>query len=381
MHPIRFNISVILLSAFVLIKVQTQAQNRKWGSNLLIEGRVNYGFLINHHLEMKIFNAHFPAYEINIGKQTDGRERWQSKYNYPVIGVSLWYSHLGNSPLLGSAFALYPYISYPLIKTYKNQVNFRLGVGLSYITKPFDRLENYKYIAIGSHINAAIHLLAEYKRQVSERTSIGLGFSAMHFSNGSTKTPNYGINAILGDVTLAYRLNKVEQMKSIKLLPALTMFEFPEKTSLDFAIGTNLAFKDMGSEYGKDFMIYNLYGSVMKPISFKSSAGLELNLTHNRSDVFLTKRDKLIVPMKGNLRIAIAPMYELRIGKLSYDFGVGFYLHKIVIPAFAYFKIGFKIQVTPTVFTSLALHTHLGQADFVGFGVGYKFPSKHKPKL
>lgn len=381
MPLIRLKPFVLLIVMLTLVKVQGVAQSKKWSSNLILEGRFHYGYLINHHLEMRIFNAHFPAFEINLSKETDGRERWQSKYNYPIIGVCYWYSHLGSSPLLGSANALFPYINYPLFKTEKSQVNFRLGVGLSYISKPFDRLENYKYIAIGSHINAAINLMGEYRCQLSPRLNVVVGLSAMHFSNGSTKTPNYGINTPMVNVGAAYRLNKVAVKNTVKLAPSLYLFEFPEKKSIDFSVGSILAFKDMGSEYGQNFMIYNFFGNIMKPFSFKSSAGIELNITHNRSDLFIAKRDKLILPFNGNARIAIAPMYELRTSKLSYDFGLGFYVHKIVIPAFAYFKLGFKFQITPQIFSCLALHTHLGQADFVGIGLGYKFSGKYKGKL
>ena len=60
----------------------TSAQHKLFNSNLLLEGRVNYGFLINHHLEMQIYNAHFPAFEINLGKETWGKQHWEAVYGY-----------------------------------------------------------------------------------------------------------------------------------------------------------------------------------------------------------------------------------------------------------------------------------------------------------
>jgi len=140
--------------AVMMISSTVEGQHKFRGSNLLLEGRVNYGFLANHHLFMKIFNSHFPAFELNLGKETFGEQRWQWMYGYPIIGVSYWYSHLGNSPLLGSSHAVFPYVNYPLVRNLKHEFNFRLGLGLAYLTKKFDRLDNYKYLAIGSHINA-----------------------------------------------------------------------------------------------------------------------------------------------------------------------------------------------------------------------------------
>lgn len=355
----------------VWFAMYAQAQ-RRIPPNLLLEARTSYGFLINHHLEMRIFNAHFPAFEINIGKETNGSRTWQTKYDYPVIGVSYWYSHLGNSTVLGSAHAVFPYVNYPLVRMGRSQLNFRLGVGLSYITKPFDPISNYKYIAIGSHINCAIHFSTEYRYQVTQRLNMSAGFSAMHCSNGSIKTPNYGINAVFTGISAAYRLNKLDEKVNIRLRPGLYKFEFPEKKSMYFAAGGVVAIKDMGSEIGRNFMIYNFFVNAMKPVSFKSNLGLEFNVTRNMSDIYMVKRDSLDIPSRGNVRLALAPMYELKTGDLTYDFGLGFYMNKIVIPAFAYFKVGFKYMVTPNIFATLALHTHLGQADFVGVGVGYK---------
>jgi hypothetical protein len=204
----RLKTLVLPIVMLVLIKVPAIAQHKQWGSNLLLEGRVNYGFMINHHLEMKIFNAHFPSFEINLGKETYGRKRWQAMYGYPIMGVSYWYSQLGNSKFLGSANAVFPYINYPIIRNKRHELNLRVGIGLAYLTKSFDRLENYKYIAIGSHLNAAVNMMAEYRWRFNPRMNAAFGVAFMHFSNGSTKTPNYGMNTPSVNLAFAYRLSK-----------------------------------------------------------------------------------------------------------------------------------------------------------------------------
>lgn len=190
----RFKTPAILIAMFVLFDVQAMAQHKQWGSNLLLEGRVNYGFMINHHLEMKIFNAHFPSFELNLGKETYGPKRWQVMFGYPVIDVSYWYSQLGSSTFLGSTNAVFPYVNYPVIRNRNNELNLRIGAGLAYLSERFDRLENYKYIDIGSHMNAAVNMMAEYRRRFNPRTNAAVGIAFMHFPNGSTKTPNYGMN-------------------------------------------------------------------------------------------------------------------------------------------------------------------------------------------
>lgn len=366
---------VILAFGISFGHTQAQSQHKFRGSNLLVETRVNYGFLINHHLEMQIFNSHFPAFEINIGKETFGEYRWQRMYSYPFIGVSYWYSQLGNSPLLGSAHAVFPYVNYPLVRYKKTELNFRLGLGLAYLTKRFDRIENYKYLAIGSHVNAAANLMFEYRWRFSSRMNTALGISLTHFSNGSTKTPNFGINIPSVNLAIAYRLSKENPYLTRKMLPELYEFEFDGKRTISLDAGATIAYKDMGSEYGRTFMIYNVFGDVMKPVTFKSSFGIGMDFTIDRSDPFIAQEKNIV--FKNNLqkmRVGISGAYKLKMAKLSYNFNLGFYVIGKVRPSNSYFKLGLQYEVTKKIFATLTLRTHFAQADFVGAGIGYKLP-------
>ncbi len=357
----------------VFFRVQAIAQHKQWGSNLLLEGRVNYGFMVNHHLEMRIFNAHFPSFEINLGKETYGRKRWQTIYGYPILGVSYWYSQLGNSEFLGSANAVFPYINYPIIRNQKHELNFRVGLGLAYLTKCFDRLENYKYIAIGSHVNAAVNLMAEYRWRFSPRMNAAVGLAFMHFSNGSTKTPNYGMNTPSVNLAFAYRLSKENTYINKKIKPLLYTFEFPESKSVDLLLGVTAAYKDMGSEYGKTFMIYNFAANVMKQFSLKSSAGVGFDLTYDESDYYFANLNTVAYEQKSELlRLGICPAYQLHMSKLSYTFGLGVYLKGKMAPTSIYFKLGLQYQITQGLFANLVLRTNYGRADYLGVGLGYK---------
>jgi hypothetical protein len=352
-----------------------QSTHKFRGSNLLLEGRVNYGFLINHHLEMQIFNSHFPAFELNLGKETFGEYRWQRMYNYPVIGVSYWFSHLGNSPYLGNAHAVFPYVNYPLVRKKNNELNFRLGLGLAYLTKRFDRIDNYKYLAIGSHVNAAVNLMFEYRWRFSSRLNAAVGLSLMHFSNGSTKTPNFGMNTPSVNLAFSYRLSKENPYLSKKMLPELYEFEFDGKRSITLDLGTTIAYKDMGNEYGRTFMIYNLFWNVMKPVTFKSSFGIGMDYTLDKSDPFIARENNIVFKHEiQKMRIGINGAYELNMSKLSYMFNLGFYISGKVRPSKSYFKLGLHYDLTKRIFTTLSLRTHFAQADFVGIGIGYKIP-------
>jgi len=224
--------------------------------------------------------------------------------------------------------------------------------------------------------------MAEYRWRFNPKMNVAAGVALMHFSNGSTKTPNYGINSPSVNLAFAYRLSKENTYLNKKIMPTLYKFEFPETKSIDFSAGATLAVKDMGSEYGQKFMIYNFFGTVTKQFSFKSSAGVGFDLTYDESDIYFANLKAVEYSRKSELlRFGIGPVYRLSMSKLSYNFGLGFYLLGKLTPKNSYFKLGLQYQITPELFANLTLRTHFGQADFVGLGLGYKIPWIYSGKL
>jgi hypothetical protein len=224
--------------------------------------------------------------------------------------------------------------------------------------------------------------MTEYRWRFNPRMNAAIGLGLMHFSNGSTKTPNYGINTPSLNLAFAYRLSKENSYQSHKLTPSYTKFEFPGTKWLDLSLGATAAYKDMGSEYGQTFMIYNLFGNVMKQFSFKSSAGIGFDLTHDGSDFYFAEINHVEYQSKRELlRFGLGPVYQLSMSKLSYNFGLGFYISGKMTPTSTYFKLGLQYQITPALFANLTLRTHFGQADFVGIGLGYKIPWVYSKKI
>ncbi len=370
-----------LSCVFFCLATSTWAQTTLRNSNLLIEGRIGYGFLISHHPEMKVFNAHFPTFEINLGKETWGEKRWEAEFNYPIIGLSYWYSGLGNSEIVGQAHAVFPYISFPVFYSKNDRINFRLGVGLGYLTQKFENTTHYKYLAIGSHINAAGNFLLEYRHKFSPDVQSALGISMMHFSNGSTKTPNYGINVPSANFAMAFRLGNAKETQRKKVLPDLDRFEFPRKNYAEVSLGAMVAFKDMGYEYDKGFMIYNLEGLFLIPVSFKHSFGIGVDFTIDQSDAYRIDHQGVIAEKPFDYyRTGITGSYKLQVARLSFMFNAGAYtsgIHKYN----PYFKIGLRYLVLDNLYASLTLRTHYIQADFAALGLGYRLPFMlYKPK-
>ena len=87
------------------------------------------------------------------------------------------------------------------------------ALGISYNFNPYDPETNPVNVFLGSERNVYIDLYFEGHYAISNRMDIGIGTGFKHFSNGSYKLPNAGINLI----PLTIMHNTVSQKKFLSL--------------------------------------------------------------------------------------------------------------------------------------------------------------------
>lgn len=350
---------------------------------MLVEVKFNYGFIYAHHLELEIFNSHMPAFEINLQQETFGKHKWERDYAYPLIGISFWYSGLGKSEGLGAAYALFPYINFPLHRWNNLMLTFRFGLGVGYLTEKFDRLNNYKNLAIGSHFNAAVNLSFEVRYRIQERLTIAAGFGLQHFSNGSLKLPNYGLNIPMTNISLAYRLARENTLINDRFIAPTESFEAVTRHSMEFNFGAAIGSKNMQAILKQNFLVYHFYENTFFPVSKKSKVGFGLDLSYDESHPAILSAQGVEVTNKLKiLRPGINAAYELGISKLAFIFNLGCYLggqEKTNGPL--YEKLSFQYNITKNIFANVMLKVHFGRADYIGWGFGYRFVQMYGKKV
>ena len=379
------NTTLVLTICMVLLGTVLLAQPSKPAtkSNLRGELKMHYGFLWSHHLELDAFRSHFPAFEISLQKATYGKRRWESEYAYPILGLNFWYSGMGGFSELGSSFAIYPSINFPLVKDSYNSLNFKIGLGVGFLTKKFHRIDNYKNFAIGSHFNITASLFGEYRRKISRMTTLTIGFGLTHFSNGSMKTPNYGLNIITASVGFSSYLSSPNRTLKRKVLPELYTYEFDGRKYLSIEFATALAFKDMNQQYGQSFYVFAAFVNLMARVSYKSKIGIGLDLTHDGSDKMVLEmrfveyeRNSQLTKLGANLA------YELVMDRMSILFNLGMYFKGLDrSEGDIYQRLTFKYLVTKRIFANMVLSAHLGKAEYVGFGLGYQLRFVYKREI
>lgn len=278
----------IVLGLVFLFGIHAEGQDYKWlsNNNMMIEVRGHYGFFYHHHFEMERFNAHFPAFEMSVFQSTYGKREWQILYNYPYIGCTFYHSRLGNFYELGQVYAFYPFINYPLYRGETSQFTFKFGLGVAYLTNCFEHLENPYNFSIGSHLNGAVNLSFEYRQEITARLQSVASIGLTHFSNGATKSPNYGLNTFSGAWGLAFYLRDPRANALFAKRPEYYKYEFDGKNWFSMDLDFGLGVKDVSQTMGKNerYLVQEYSLRTLAQITTSSRIGLNFSIIKDNSD-------------------------------------------------------------------------------------------------
>lgn len=384
----------LFLLTMLLCSIGMRGQDYPWLSrnNIMVEARVHAGLFWHHHFEMQKFNARYPAFEFSIYQNTFGKNEWEAVYNYPYIGATFYHANFGlnfeNNPevgkTLGSVYAIYPFINYPLTPNEWSQISFKLGVGLAYLTKHFDPFENYWDFSIGSSINAAINLSFEYRQRITRRLISVASLGLTHFSNGSTMLPNYGLNTFSAAWGLAYYLREPRLNLTPASRPENHPFEFDFRKwlclDINYGIGLKNVSQTMGGDSTRFYPVHDLSTYLLAEFTPYSRAGVGLSLALDLSDQALPYYDTLQVKTIQLTRFNFSLCYAMTMNRLSYYFEFGWHIKYNEVPLSKganFQKLTARYRLFGNVYAHLALMTHYGRADYICFGFGYRFNQKY----
>lgn len=403
-------LTCLLLLFLDLLQAQTS-------SSYQIKAEYIYGNILKHttHLNNLVKDP-IRGGEIAIEWQTFGEKPWHQYYNFPKIGVSLVGMDLGNPEMLGQLLAIYPYLNLKLIDSKYFKLQLKGGAGMSFLNKRFDNTAtdlnnlNTGNAAIGSILNVYFAGGANIEVPILAGISLLAGYNWNHASNGSFYQPNSGINMLNATVGLTYFPN-YKQYKSptksqIASLPQKFTFEFIAsggarelyyRDDKMFPTGSLVlsAYRQLGNNLrlgvGIDGFYDGVYGSVYisrnNPLNTTKYA-----FTYIESD-----------EIKNKIRVGISLQPEFVFGKLTagIHFGVYFYnpikylepidktTGTLISPmpnkgliydyniesesGWLYTRASLKYAFTNHLFLSLGLKTHLQKAEFIEWGLGYRF--------
>ncbi|OIP81732.1 MAG: hypothetical protein AUK44_09420 [Porphyromonadaceae bacterium CG2_30_38_12] len=379
-------------------------------NNFMLKAELMYGSILQHTERLKtLIQDPVVGCELAIEWQTMGEKEWHQYLNFSKVGVGVVGLNLGNPAMLGNLYAVYPYLSFQVFNFNFVKFNIKGGAGASYLTKTFrntaTNLEvlNTGNAAIGSHLNVY------FEGGGSLVVPIGKGWAAVadlqwnHASNGSFYQPNSGLNMINTMAGISYTPYYKHRYRPIwkhsKNVPNVFSMEL-------------IASGGARQWYYKDTKLYptgSFVAAVYHPVgnALRLGVGIDAfydgvydgnhNSTWQRTYIFTDE-------IKNKMRIGITLRPELVAGKFTAGIHLGLYvlnpiknlepydaaklsaLNKPLIypyniekeDGWFFSRASLHYALTENVFLALGLKTHLQKAEFIEWGIGYRFQQKDK---
>lgn len=367
-------------------KLEDKRNQKNYGFNNVIDVKYHHGrFLKNSGSLDDIMDNPYDAYDIRVGFQSNGkRQKWDQLYGFPVYGVGFWSAFFDGGEL-GNPNAIYMFMRSPVIKGGKLKWNWELGVGLSYGFTKYDPTTNPEQQVIGSEQNVYFNAATGLTYEIGNRWDVTFDLDVSHMSNGSTRTPNLGINLMGLAVGGRYNFNPVKNYTrglDGEYEPN-TRSEFERKVIPKFQRHSEIIL--FGSMGGKT-TTSQIYDG---PTYFVGSASVDYAWCYHHVgkvgvgfDGFYESAlrdfpEKIEDANFGDLSYAgVHIAHYLRIYRLTFVTQLGYNLSSHVShKGNTYIQVGGSFDLTDQLFFRAALKTRNGAvADFIEWGMGYRIP-------
>lgn len=337
----------------------------------IIESRMHAGLNLPFYKALDyLIEENIYSFDISVGLPTYGKDYWEELYNYPETGVGYSFWSLGNNEVMGKAHVIYGYINFPLLRPeHRFSLNYQTSLGGAYMPRIFDIKENHLNRAMGSHLNIYFRLGIDIRLKISPVSSMVMEAGIMHFSNGKTRSPNYGINA--GSISLGFNYMFNAEKRGIQTT------EFPELSrkyiqSVIFSAGSK-TYDDLS---GKRYLSSSLSYNIDRFMDHKRKIGLGADFFYDGSiGTALEDNDG----MAGKefitlIRIGLHGSYAIRYKKMIMGVDLGHYLYsKYKILTNIYNRLSIQYVLSKNISANMAIKSHWGKADCMEWGIGYSW--------
>lgn len=360
-----------VFAVFMLFVQNNCFSQKSTRRDFIVSTEGHYGFIISHRGSIvHLIKGQIGGGELTFTHKTTGKQPWQRLYGYPEFGVSAMHLYLANPAEIGNLDAIYPFVNLRLNKLKRKfQMYLRLGCGVSYLSKPYNRITNHRNNAIGSYYNGYVNIRISSSYMLSRSWRLDSGIGLTHGSNGAMKTPNLGLNMATVNLGIGYVFgNKYLEMKNDSILPKISKKWHP---SIIGAFGL----KELEHPLGNKYLSYCLSGNLYYSPNYKNKFGTGVEFVYSNATRKKLERDSVSTEKINDvIKIGAKIGYAFNINRLSIplDFGVYFYQNDNLTER-VFNRIGFRYLVTKHVIANLTLYTHWAKADYFEWGLGYEF--------
>lgn len=160
-----------------------------------LSAALHSGFIIPHSKELVDVSASRPrALEIDALWLLADERHTRASGLVSRRGLALHLVDFDAPDLLGRMVSVTPFVEPMILARHRLHGSVRVGVGLAYLTRPYDPTENPDNLFYSSPVSfmAMVNAYAGYR--ITPSWEVIAGFNYNHISNGGMKQPNKGIN-------------------------------------------------------------------------------------------------------------------------------------------------------------------------------------------
>ncbi len=367
-----------ILIIFLIIYHTANSQKQ-----ILAEIKPFAGFVAPHRIGMEpLAQKYTSGCEINILFRNTNPQFFNAKYNFPYKGVGISFENLGNPTVLGNAYSIYSIMDFIIAGNSAFSFHTRLNPGLAYLTKRYDRYLNPQNIALGTHLcfYFNFNLAGSYH---FEKTGLDLKLTGglIHYSNGSVRKPNLGLNQLYMGLAISKEIANYENLDYKEYSREnLSPHEF-------WAMGTYTVSDEYSIQpegRGGGFPCSTIACGYNYQYSGIGKVGISADLFYN-SNLFYyfdTNWNVLIKyydEVSDILRSGVSIGHHLIYNRLELVTFAGVYYYNKVKPGDRFYtRIGARYYVCDYIFVNLSIKAFGFKAHYIEPGIGFSFRGKKK---
>lgn len=334
--------------------------------NWLVRANIQHGVLLPEYGFMSnISDDYVKGFEVSFMKPTTGKTIWEHLYRFPSFGVSFYYCTMGSKQHFGEQFTLYPYYALNIVKKKHFELNYQMGLGVTYATKKYDQNTNYQNLAIGSHFNIHYHadVIGQYK--ITNRIFANAGIAFSHISNANLSEPNVGLNFFTMYAGVSYGIGKQQNFTAIKIAPFDPFFTYE--------ILLNGGMKHTRTFESFQYPALSISFDAKRRMRYKFAFGIGADFFYDASTEPQMKRLNKPYQPSDSYTSGIHFSQEFVYNKVSLILQEGFYLGLTdkLNGYFMYNRAITRYKFSNHFFVNFSLKSHLYILDFPEIGIGY----------
>jgi hypothetical protein len=354
-----------MLSCFVfLLFFYISKSQRSFFNSSSFGAQTHYGSFITILPKAQYLRDSYTYFgELNF--QRNYKRVWAVDSQLVEWGGGVFFGNTGSKQYVGNMLGGFSFINLPLLKKKNFQSKLRMGGGIGWIEKPYNKNTNHKNVLLGTALNAYLNFIWQNEFKIAPKTFVNVGLSFSHLSNGSSTLPNLGLNIPAFSIGFRYAGNSLPVMAHI------------EKDSinkkLSYFLYSSIGIKQHPWIGSKRYVVNSFSVEMTKHISHKYQYGGGAVIFYDRS---LEVNPRTITSDKrehNNVQVGVYGTYEYLIGKFSVPLQLGFTIINHDVYSILFQQAGLRYKLAGRLSFEIILKAYGGKADMIHAGIGYKF--------